>query len=184
MIVARVAVSPKRSPRTRVCLAKLLLPWCTMLVSAYLWATITLVAGCSIVNPSVIFPNSTEGDGNLTQRDGLHQIAHTEQTGLEFEIDESWDLVDTSTLQKILREAAEPIYRHLRHSPKIMLIVGHDKERGPVALYRTHGQTNDTVLLSNTPLEYRPQIMYQFAHEFCHVISDYNRLRSTESKNE
>ncbi|MCY4142759.1 MAG: hypothetical protein OXG08_03590 [Gammaproteobacteria bacterium] len=184
MIVARDPVSHERSPSTRVCLANLLSPWCTMLVSAYLWATITLVASCSIVNPSVIFPNNAEGDGILVQKDGLHQIAQTEQTALEFEIDESWDLEDTSTLQKILREAAEPIYRHLRHSPKIMLNVGHDRERGPVALYRTRGQTTDTVLLSNTPLEYRPQILYQFAHEFCHVISDYNRLRSTESKNE
>ncbi len=157
-------------------------PWRSALLPLFPWVTLTLVASCSIVNSSAVLPRETEGD--FVQKGGLHQVALNEHIGLEIEINDSWELEDTSTLQQILHEAAGFIYRHLRDRPRIKLIVGYDRERGPMALYRRRGQTTDTVLLSNTPLEYRPQIMYQFAHEFCHVVSDYNRLRSTESKNE
>ena len=131
----------------------------------------------SIANPSA---NDTRPVGSVEADPTLP----SEQEGLVFEIDDSWTLDDTSTLKKILYEAASPMYRNLRDMPSIKIVVGYDADRGPVALYRRPGQTTDKLLLSNSPLEYRPQIMYQFAHEFCHVISDYNRLRSTESKNE
>lgn len=49
--------------------------------------------------------------------------------------------------------------------------------------YRKPGEETDTVVLTNSPLEYKAQIMYQFAHEFCHVITDHNYLRSDSSKN-
>jgi hypothetical protein len=103
---------------------------------------------------------------------------------LNIRVDESWDLDDPSQVTNILSETATYIYTHLRDSPRFDIVVGHDRERGPISLYRPSDEDFDRVLLSNTPLEYRPQIMYQFSHEFCHVISDYNRIRSTDSKNE
>ena len=103
---------------------------------------------------------------------------------LEIEMDDSWELEDRSKVTGILYETANYIRSHLKDGPTIRIVVGYDREKGPIAMYRRRGQEFDTVLLSNSPLDYRPQIMYQFSHEFCHVISDYNRIRSTESKNE
>lgn len=144
----------------------------------------TISPACSLAGHSASIANSPVNDtGPIGDIESPHTFLN-ERVCLVFEIDDSWDLDDTSKLKKILYEAASPMYRNLRGEPSIKVVVGYDEERGPMALYRRRGQTADRVLLSNSPLEYRPQIIYQFAHEFCHVISDYNRLRSTESKNE
>ena len=105
-------------------------------------------------------------------------------TKLQITIDESWELDDVRKVSDTLYETANYIYSHLRNGPEFQIVVGHDNNLGPISRYRSNDEDFDRVLLSNTPLEYRPQIMYQFSHEFCHVISDFNRIRSTESKNE
>lgn len=110
-------------------------------------------------------------------------VRDDEFSRLKITVDDSWDLDDTSNVSNILYEAANYLYVHLRNKPRIDVVVGYDLEQGPIALYRGRYDRVDRVLLSNTPLEYRPQIIYQFSHEFCHVISDYNRVRSSSSKN-
>ena len=125
---------------------------------------------------------------DLTKSD-LQQTERSDGTaasssGLRITVDESWELDNLDNVTRILNEAANYIYAHLRDNPKFHIVVGYDREMGPISLYRSDDQEFDRVLLSNTPLEFRPQIMYQFSHEFCHVISDYNRIRSTDSKNE
>lgn len=104
--------------------------------------------------------------------------------GLQITVDESWGLDDLSNVSSILYDTSNCIYRHLRNRPDFRIVVGYDLNLGPISLYRINDEEFDRVLLSTTPIEYRPQIMYQFSHEFCHVISDFNRIRSTESKNE
>ncbi len=123
----------------------------------------------------------TESDFPQTEPSGS---ASTPSSGLQITVDESWHLDNLDNVASILNETASYIYSHLRDSPNFQVVVGYDREMGPISLYRNGDQQFDRVLLSNTPLEYRPQIMYQFSHEFCHVISDYNRIRSTDSKNE
>ncbi len=156
----------------------------TVLLTALVWTIGFASPACSLSGHSASIANPSANDTRPVGSVEADPTLPSEQEGLVFEIDDSWTLDDTSTLKKILYEAASPMYRNLRDMPSIKIVVGYDRDRGPVALYRRPGQTTDKVLLSNSPLEYRPQIMYQFAHEFCHVISDYNRLRSTESKNE
>lgn len=125
---------------------------------------------------------------NLTnpeqQRSDSIESAAVATSGLQITVDESWELDDLQNVTNMLNETANYIYSHLRDNPSFQVVVGYDREMGPISLYRSDDQQFDRVLLSNTPLEYRPQIMYQFSHEFCHVISDYNRIRSTDSKNE
>ncbi|MCY3627959.1 MAG: hypothetical protein OXG88_09995 [Gammaproteobacteria bacterium] len=104
--------------------------------------------------------------------------------GLYIKLDDSWQAEVRSSVLAVLHESADAIYSHMKDRPLIEVTVTYDLEEGPIALYRTQGESADTVLLSATPQDYRPQLMYQFAHEFCHVISDHNRLRSTESANQ
>ena len=118
------------------------------------------------------------------QRLDLIERAAAATSGLQITVDESWELDDLENVTNILNETANYIYSHLRDNPNFQVVVGYDREMGPISLYRSGDQQFDRILLSNNPLEYRPQIMYQFSHEFCHVISDYNRIRSTDSKNE
>lgn len=114
----------------------------------------------------------------------LNEPLATTGTGLRISLDDSWELEDSANVSNTLYDTANCIYSHLRNNPDFRIVVGYDRELGPISLYRIDDEKFDKVLLSNTPIEYRPQIMYQFSHEFCHVISDYNRIRSTESKNE
>ena len=46
----------------------------------------------------------------------------------------------------------------------------------PITLYRPHPQAPFTILLSARD-QYWCQYAYQFSHELCHVLSDYERLR-------
>lgn len=125
--------------------------------------------------------NTFDSDSLQTK---LTDSATATSSGLQITVDESWELDDHGRVAEILNETANYLYSHLRDSPQFKVVVGYDRDIGPISLYRKGDQDFDRVLLSNTPLEYRPQIMYQFSHEFCHVISDYNRIRSTDSKNE
>lgn len=127
--------------------------------------------------------SGTLTDSEQQQSDSI-ESATAASSGLQITVDESWDLDDLEKVTDILYETAARIYSHLRDKPEFRVVVGYDRELGPISLYRNGDKDFDKVLLSNTPLEYRPQIMYQFSHEFCHVISDYNRIRSTDSKNE
>lgn len=145
---------------------------------------VVAVFACSIVGSKA----GLEDSGTLTdseqQPSDLIESATAAYSGLQIRVDESWDLDDLEKVTNILYETAAHIYSHLRDKPEFRVVVGYDRESGPISLYRSGDEDFDRVLLSNTPLEYRPQIMYQFSHEYCHVISDYNRIRSTDSKNE
>ena len=109
--------------------------------------------------------------------------ASAQNVRLDIEVDSSWNLEDKSNVRVILYEAANHIHSHLKGLPPMRIVVGHRNHSGPVAIYREPGQRFDKVLLTPNPIEYRPQLMYQFAHEYCHVISNFNFIRSTDSKN-
>ena len=120
----------------------------------------------------------------LPGQNNLVPLADRVGAGLYIELDESWDPDVKSTVLTILNETADVIYGHMKDQPPLTIKVRIDRSLGPIALYNNSGNNYETILLDPNPQDYRPQLMYQFAHEFCHVISDHNRLRSTESQNQ
>lgn len=104
--------------------------------------------------------------------------------GLEIELDKSsWKSADLNAVKRILYETAHMVYCHLKGSPSYRILVEHSQCGPPMAYFRRHEENFYRVKLTNYPLDYKCQIMYQFAHEFCHIVSDHNRLVSTVSKN-
>ena len=103
---------------------------------------------------------------------------------LEIELNESsWQTANLDFIKSVLLDSANNIYRHLTGSPHYRIVVYHKQNGCPTTLYRRVGEDFDQIVLTNSPLEYQRQIMYQFAHEFCHVVSNHNFLRSASSKN-
>lgn len=106
---------------------------------------------------------------------------------LSIEVDDSWPDELRLEVESILEETADKIWEHLDPKPNYKIVVRYDTA-GPMVLYREYSSLpDDTVeMLLNPDLtvaEYKAQLIFQFGHEFGHVIQDYNRLRSTESKN-
>ncbi|MYD46397.1 MAG: ImmA/IrrE family metallo-endopeptidase [Gammaproteobacteria bacterium] len=110
-----------------------------------------------------------------------------EAQNLSIEVDDSWPAEIRQEVETILEETAEKIWEHLDPKPNYKIVVRYDSA-GPMVLYREFSSLpDDTVeMLLNPDLSvslYKPQLIFQFGHEFGHVIQEYNRLRSTESKN-
>ncbi|MXZ55106.1 MAG: hypothetical protein F4227_08060 [Gammaproteobacteria bacterium] len=106
---------------------------------------------------------------------------------LSIEVDDTWPAEFRQEVETILEEAAEKIWEHLDPKPNYKIVVRYDSA-GPMVLYREYSSLpDDTVeMLLNPDLTvsgFKAQLIFQFGHEFGHVIQDYNRLRSTESKN-
>lgn len=100
-------------------------------------------------------------------------------------IDDSWSISDNQEqrLLEMLRETAYYLYRHFDDEPEFPVSVGYDSSNTPLAYYRTWGSRVNKITLNTSPKLYRPQLMYQFAHEYCHIISDITRVRPTSSRN-
>ncbi|MCY3540455.1 MAG: hypothetical protein OXH31_00890 [Gammaproteobacteria bacterium] len=106
---------------------------------------------------------------------------------LSIEVDDTWPAEHRQEVEVILEETADKVWKYLDPKPNYKIVVRLDS-RGPMVLYKEYSSLpDDTVeMLLNPDLTvsgYKPQLIFQFGHEFCHVIQDYNKLRSTESKN-
>ena len=109
----------------------------------------------------------------------------------EIELDGSWPEKHQDRVQTILEKAARTIEHHVDLSTKHEILVKLDRE-GPMVLYKEHSRlSNDTVEMlldpdfgtPKNPRVYDPQLIYQFGQEIPHILQDYNKLRSSSSKN-
>ena len=79
----------------------------------------------------------------------------------------------------LLANTADQLTHYLRFPiPETVIVVISSKDaKAPITLHREQETSPITVLLSATG-GYWCQYIYQFAHEFCHVLSKYERLRA------
>ena len=85
----------------------------------------------------------------------------------------NWGMGRPEDIKSLLENVAEHLTRHFREGVHATIEV-ENSPLGPRTLLRIPGQTTYTVLL-NTSDRHWAQYSYQFAHEFCHVVSNYEQ---------
>jgi len=88
-----------------------------------------------------------------------------------------WGEARIEDIQLLLEDVASQLLRHFESAPSGSILVSSQAgQEFPQVLYRENSTQVYTVLLSvNNRLWSR--FSYQFAHELCHIISGYERLR-------
>ena len=89
-----------------------------------------------------------------------------------------WGDAQLSNIQALLTDAASHITRHLREpfQGTTVVVATQSSIDGPMTHYRPSLQGPFTIRLSARN-HYWSQFVYQFSHELCHVLSDFERLR-------
>ncbi len=93
---------------------------------------------------------------------------------------EDWGKAKTEDIEKLLKNVAHQITRELRYPfrEKIKVYPG----PGPLThWYKVDPFVVDLSAKLATEKPFWGQFIYQFAHEFCHVLSGHNRLRESPS---
>ena len=88
---------------------------------------------------------------------------------------DNWGEGRPQDIKALLANVASHITRHLREGVSPVIEVRNSPCDGPMIPYRRPGCSTYTVLL-NTSGRNWAQYSYQFAHEFCHLLSGYERL--------
>ena len=106
----------------------------------------------------------------------------TVEKRLSIVIDDNWSMAnhETDRMKQNLVDSANVIYKHLKRQPRIRLVIRFDED-GPRAVYTGRGKSKQPGFYHEIWLDtngYQPQVIYQFAHEFGHVIQNYNRFSS------
>ena len=92
----------------------------------------------------------------------------------------NWGKAHSENIEKLLENVAWHLTRHFREPIHAVIDVRNDPS-GPMILPRTPPQTTYTMLL-NTSDCYWAQYSYQFAHEFCHLVSNYEQSFETPNQ--
>lgn len=90
---------------------------------------------------------------------------------------ENWGDAHRRDIKKLLENVASHLTRHLRAEASVLLEV-RNWEDDPMILIRQQGQTSYWIMLSTMGKRWA-QYSYQFAHEFCHLLSDYECLEGS-----
>ena len=94
--------------------------------------------------------------------------------------DSNWNSGSPTDIQILLENVAWHMTRHLRDGVDATIKVQNfpDGDVAPIILFRHPGQTTYTILLRTGGTRWA-QYSYQFAHEFCHLVSGYERLEGS-----
>ena len=92
----------------------------------------------------------------------------------------NWDGDRRKDVEKLVIDTASHIIRLLRNplTANIKVIPG-PIDSDPITLYRSPNETQKNIILSARNREWN-KYTYQFAHEFCHVISDHDKLKKIQ----
>ena len=92
----------------------------------------------------------------------------------------NWGAGRPEVIKNLLENVAWHLTRHFREGIHATIkVVNH--QLGPQILLRIRGQTTYTVLLDTSDM-YWAQYSYQFAHEFCHLVSNYEQRFGTPNQ--
>ena len=93
-------------------------------------------------------------------------------------VDSNWGDASSRSIEVLLTDVASHLTHLFRKPPRGLITVAPTPtaEDVPITLYRPSSQAPFTILLSARD-NYWCQFAYQFSHELCHVLSDYERLR-------
>jgi len=89
----------------------------------------------------------------------------------------NWGGAGTADIEKVLRSAAGELWKHFPDR-KLAPIIVERSTSGPIVLYRK-GPNGEHIVRLDVQGTYWCQFAYQFAHEFCHILTNY---RAGESK--
>jgi hypothetical protein len=95
---------------------------------------------------------------------------------------DDWGEASVSDIQRLLEDVSSQFLHHFVQPPNGRIRVQcRPNETYPRALFRA-SPADDYVVWLTTRNCLWSQFAYQFAHEFCHILSDYDRLRSTPNQ--
>ena len=102
----------------------------------------------------------------------------TDESGVTIEVKgDSWGDAQQRNINVLLENVASHLTRHLRDDVSAVIEV-RNWTSDPMIVIRRRGQTAHWVMLSTTGKHWA-QYSYQFAHELCHLLSDYERLEGS-----
>ena len=84
----------------------------------------------------------------------------------------AWGGAGPGDIQKVLLSAAGELWKHFPDRKLAPILVQHS-DRGPITLYR-RGPGGEHIIKIDVEGAYWCQFAYQFAHEFCHVLTNYS----------
>jgi len=82
-----------------------------------------------------------------------------------------WGGASTTDIQKVLHSAAMEIWKYFPERKLAPIIVQHSNS-GPIVLYRK-GPKGEHIVRLDVKGTYWCQFAYQFAHEFCHILTNH-----------
>lgn len=91
-----------------------------------------------------------------------------------------WSGASTADIKKVLASTAGELWKHFpdRKLPPIIVEQG---SSGPIVLYRK-GPNGEHIVRLDVEGNYWCQFAYQFAHEFCHILTNYHPKASRKNK--
>ena len=97
-------------------------------------------------------------------------------------IDCDWGGALPSDIEMLLTDVACHLTETFRELPEGDIVVGStfSPDDNPITLFRSSREEPFTILLSARGRHWS-QFAYQFSHELCHVLSDYERLRDSRN---
>ena len=93
---------------------------------------------------------------------------------------QDWGDADPKDVQTVLQSVIEVISPYIAKRTFGDIIVRNDTS-GPISLYEK-GPTNEYIILLNVKGRYWAQLSYQFSHEMCHLMSNYDLEPKNVSK--
>ena len=131
-----------------------------------------ILAAVTMIGSSVAMPMESCPNGNQ----GWEASASRRGSAVAIEVrGDNWGGGRPQDIKVLLDNVASHMTRHLREDFSPVIEVRHWSRGHPRILYRLPGRAAYTVMLSATGRLWA-KYSYQFAHEFCHLLSDYERL--------
>ena len=90
-----------------------------------------------------------------------------------------WGNAGTADIQKVLLSAAGELWKHFPRRKLAPIVVKHGS-RGPIVLHRK-GDSGEYLVHLDVEGRYWCQFAYQFAHEFCHILTNYGKRDAKEN---
>lgn len=119
---------------------------------------------------------------SLTARADTSSAANGKRrAGVTIQVDkQGWGAVDTRQIERVLHSVADLLLSDLPERSPIMVRVSHT-DTNPVALYERGSEGEYLIRLHADRTRWHLYV-YEFAHEFCHILSNFDRAGGTVAR--